>query len=228
MSDKDFSGSIGCETHLRIGYGPGAVILFSDGAGGLTTSAGTTASPATSVAGAGNNRAVAFETMSRLNGPFAIATTSARRYLNYFTATSAKAFSSLEVRTGAGAPNTVTAARFGLYLANADGSLTMVCQTANDATLLSAASTTYLKALDTTGGFPASYTLIPGQRYAASYFSTATGTGSPLGIAMNDVTLAAAAPRISGYDGGSGTDLRAAIAAVDVTNYGNIFYMAGV
>jgi hypothetical protein len=56
--------------------------------------------------------------------------------------------------------------RFGLYSVAANGDITLVARTANDTTLLNTTSTTYVKALDTTGGFPATYTMVAGQRYA--------------------------------------------------------------
>lgn len=56
--------------------------------------------------------------------------------------------------------------RFGLYSVAANGDITLVARTANDTTLLNTTSTTYIKAFDTTGGYPATYTMAAGQRYA--------------------------------------------------------------
>lgn len=66
-------------------------------------------------------------------------------------------------------------ARMGLYTVASNGSLTLVAQTASDSTLWIAANTQYTRSFDTTGGYPASYTLVAGTRYAAGYNLYASG-----------------------------------------------------
>lgn len=92
-----------------------------------------------------------------------------------FTAPAANTITKLSVpveQAGAG----LTWFQIGLYRVESNGQLTLVARTANNPT---AGQTTGLQslALDTTGGFPASFTFVPGQRYA--FGLRAMGTTPP-------------------------------------------------
>lgn len=170
----------------------------------------------------------AFETMSRVSAASGSAITPGRRYLMHFTALQALPLTQLDIWTGAGAIVGVTAARLGLYTVAANGDVTLVARTALDATIGAAASTEYPRALDATGGFPATYTLIRAQRYAASFYIAAGTPPTILGVSANS-SLIAAAPRIMGFDNsGSGTDLNTSLTAAQIGNIGSMFYMAGL
>lgn len=170
----------------------------------------------------------AFQTVDRNLAAAGIAITSARRYLNFFTALVPLSFTKIDILTGAGAPVSVTAARLGVYTVAANGDCTLVARTANDATIAAAASTEYQKDLDTTGGFPASYQLTPGARYAAAFFVTAGTPPTILGFAIGSA-LAAAAPRLTGFDNsGAGADLNATITAANLANITSQYYLAGL
>lgn len=67
-------------------------------------------------------------------------------------------------------------ARMGLFTQDGSGNLTMVARTASDATLWSISFTTYERALDTTGGFPASYAITRGNLYALGAIWVGSGT----------------------------------------------------
>lgn len=68
-----------------------------------------------------------------------------------------------------------TTRRMALFTYNeATPSVTMVARTANDATLFTSQAN-YTKALDTTGGFPATYTLNPGTTYGVGVVCYNTG-----------------------------------------------------
>lgn len=179
-------------------------------------------------AGAGYDYRGAFETIPRRDFNSGNAITSARRYLTYFTALQTKSFSTLEMWTGSGAASGISAARLGLYVVAANGDCTLVAQTANDATIGVGATAQQARALNTTGGFPASYTVIQGQRYAASFFVTASPT-TPTMMSQNpNATLAAEDPRVSGFDNsGVGTDLAPTITAANIANIALFFYVVG-
>jgi hypothetical protein len=101
-----------------------------------------------------------------------------------------------------------TAARMGLY--TFDGTTaTLVARTANDTTLFNSLYTSYTRSFSTTGGYPASYTLTAGSRYAFAYIVVAatmpTIYNAPLGD-NNAGVIGALSPRISGVRTGQ-TDL---------------------
>jgi len=101
-----------------------------------------------------------------------------------------------------------TAARMGLY--TFDGTTaTLVARTADDTTLFNSLYTSYTRSLSTTGGYPASYTLTAGTRYAFAYIVVAatmpTIYNAPLGD-NNAGVIGALSPRISGVRTGQ-TDL---------------------
>lgn len=101
-----------------------------------------------------------------------------------------------------------TAARMGLY--TFDGTTaTLVARTANDTTLFNSLYTSYTRSFSTTGGYPASYTLTAGTRYAFAYIVVAatmpTIYNAPLGD-NNAGVIGALSPRISGVRTGQ-TDL---------------------
>jgi len=103
-----------------------------------------------------------------------------------------------------------TAARMGLY--TFDGTTaTLVARTANDTTLFNSIYTSYTRSLSTTGGYPSTYTLTSGTRYAFAYIVVAatmpTIYNAPLGD-NNAGVIGALSPRISGVRTGQ-TDLLA-------------------
>lgn len=241
MSDQNFSGSVGVDGHIRVGQAPNQVILSPSASGVLQVGASSsTLTPLASIAslarsGANpyyapvqNPRACAFETFSRMTPVAATTITGGRRNLTFFTADDTQTLSNLELWTGAGTISGLTAARMGLYTVAANGDCTLVAQTANDSTIGAAASTQYARALDTTGGFPGSYTTIRGQRYASAFYIAGTTVPTIVGISLLITAFAATAPRVTGFDGGSGTDLNTTILSGNVSLLNAAFYMAGV
>ena len=100
------------------------------------------------------------------------------------------------------AATTITLARFGLYTADASGNATLVARTASDTTIFSAANTVYTRSLDATGGYPTSYTLTAGTRYAVAMCLAATSTGT---VAAASVVshVGALLPRVQGVRTGA-------------------------
>jgi hypothetical protein len=96
----------------------------------------------------------------------------------------------------------VTLCRYGLYTADASGNATLVARTASDTTIFNASNTVFTRSLDTTGGYPASYTLTAGTRYAVAICIAASNTGSVSGATCPGV-IAALSPRVQGVRTGA-------------------------
>lgn len=148
------------------------------------------------------------ETMFRQAAAVTAGTSSGRLNLTFFTARAATVATNVSITTGGtAAAATPTLARIGLYLVNADNTLTLVASTANDTTLFAAAYTTYTKA------FSATYTLVPGQRYAVGII-VVSAAALPTYIAGGPGAgpMSLVAPRVAGYLSGQ-TDLPATVPA---------------
>jgi hypothetical protein len=69
----------------------------------------------------------------------------------------------------------ITLARMGLYTWDETaGTATLVARTANDTTIAGTASTLQSRAFDTTGGYPATYTITAGSAYAFGFLTVGT------------------------------------------------------
>lgn len=160
------------------------------------------------------------ETFPRTSGLSSQNTTTAQRlWLSYFTA-----FRALTVTTAvtctAGTPATTpTLVRYGLWTVNpADNSLTaLVASTPNDTSLLIAGNTEYPRALS------ASFTFVPGQRYAAGVLIDAPGMPTLFGVGAA-ATLFARAPRVSSFVAGQ-ADLPSTVAAGSLTTTGSAMWI---
>jgi hypothetical protein len=100
------------------------------------------------------------------------------------------------------AASAITLARFGLYTADASGNATLVARTASDTTIFATANTVYTRSLDATGGYPTSYALTAGTRYAVAMCLVATGTGTV--VASSAIShVGALTPRVQGVRTGN-------------------------
>jgi len=100
--------------------------------------------------------------------------TSGKAQFVAFTALATMTIGSLSAFVRGTAAATITLARLGLYTVAADGSITLVARGASSTTLGNATFAAAPQALDTTGGYPASYTLQQGTRYAFGALWVAT------------------------------------------------------
>lgn len=134
----------------------------------------------------------------------------------FFTPTETLTVSSITAATASIAGAGLTLARMGLYTFDESvPSATLVARTANDTTLFNATFTAYTRSFDTTGGYPASYTLVAGSRYGVAVFSTGTTVPNYAGKnCSNPVTNLF--PRTA-YGTGGATDLTAS-----PPGYGNV------
>lgn len=150
--------------------------LDSDGVmtvAGTLTVADQIVSPLAMVENGNNAASVGgMENLSRF-GNDELSGTSGRLWLNYCNSQISGEVSEIVIASSATAGVAVTFARLGLFLVEDDDSLTLVARTANDATIGAGSFTTYTRAFATAGGYPASYALVAGQRYALAMLQVA-------------------------------------------------------
>jgi hypothetical protein len=118
-------------------------------------------------------------------------------YFYFFTPTHTVNVSSLSFTNGGTAAAGLTLARMGLYTVDASDVATLVARTASDTTLATTANTLYTRVLDGTGGYPTSYTLEAGTRYAVALIFVGT-TMPNVVIATGMLQLAGLPPRVAG------------------------------
>lgn len=123
------------------------------------------------------------------------------------------------VRTVTSSPQAagLTLARMGLYTASGDD-VTLVAQTANDTSLWTAQSTQYTRTFDTAGGYPASYNLVKGQRYALGIIAVGTTMPQLYGNGFSLSTINALAPRLCTLASGQ-TDLPTTFTSTGGVNF---------
>ena len=130
-------------------------------------------------------------------------------YFSFFTATEALTVSNISFSSGSTPASGVSLVRFGLY--TFDGTTaTLVARTNNDSSRFTVANTIYTAALDSTGGFPTTYNLVAGTRYAVAVVVVASTTPQLAAVNFGAASTAIMnlSPRVVGY-AGSTSDLPA-------------------
>lgn len=89
----------------------------------------------------------------------------------------------------------LTLARMGLFTYD-ESTATLVARTASDTTLFTSTRTLYTRSLDTTGGYPSTYTLVAGTRYGVAVICTGTTMPALSGVA-GLAEIVALSPRVS-------------------------------
>lgn len=128
---------------------------------------------------------------------------------------------------GTAAAATPTLCRMGLYTVAANGVLTLVARSASDTGMYASTQQEYPKALDTAGGYPASYTLVAGQRYAGAVLVVSGATMPTLTGCAGLTAILSRTPKIAAAKTGE-TDLAASYTDASLVSSGSLFYMAGV
>jgi len=124
--------------------------------------------------------------------------------VTFFTPLVTTSITQITFVSGNTAASGLTLGRFGLYTWD-ETTATLVARTASDTTLFAAINTAYSRSLDSTGGYPTSYTLTAGVRYGIAML--VVGTTMPTIVGRQIGTGAASlTPRMSG-DSSSRTDL---------------------
>ena len=157
-------------------------------------------------------------------------TTNGRLVLTYMTPDVDTVISKLGIFTGATAAAGATLARLGLYTVDGSGNVTLVARTSDvHSTLAIAGTTEYQVALDSTGGYVSSYTMLSGTRYALAWLTVGNTTNPTIYGPSNGVpaALLASSPRMcSRYD--AQTDLPASVTIGNLVNHNTMYYMTGV
>jgi hypothetical protein len=154
----------------------------------------------TMFAGWRNHPITAYDSIERNDCSSGFAATSTTQFWTFFTPAYSLTVTQMTMQQG-NAASGITNARMGLYTMDNAGNGTLVARTAADPTLFSAANTSYTRVFDGTGGFPTSYTLVAGQRYAASFFITASAVGTTVGASVQQF-LGTQTPRTIGSRNG--------------------------
>lgn len=183
-----------------------------------------------SVSGASDKLAGGAETIARKNVfTQGVQLGSGQVRIAYFTAPSAATpakFISASGTTAAGA--TPTLCRMGLYTIDGSGNLTLVARTASDTSLWANTAAEYERAFDTASGFPSSYALSPGTRYACGLICVTSFTAPTcMGVSTLPSATTSRNPAISKVLG-SQTDLPLSISAGSLSNSGQVPYVGMV
>lgn len=138
----------------------------------------------------------AIETFSRSHLAFnGAALVSGQVVFVFFTPLVTTTVSQITMSVVATAASGLSLARMGLFTFD-ESTATLVARTASDTTLFTATRTVYTRAFNTTGGFPATYTLNAGTRYGVGVI--AIGTTMPtLSGTVPPFEIATLAPKLS-------------------------------
>ena len=137
------------------------------------------------------------ETMPRVVASAAGTTLSGEVHLSFFTPAEDKTISNLTMVTSTTAAAGATLIRMGLYTVDGSGNVTLVARTASDTTLFNAINTPFTRAFSTTGGYPATYALVAGTRYAVGFIVVATTRPALYHSSTQNAAMTSLAPRMS-------------------------------
>lgn len=120
------------------------------------------------------------DVISRVNSVNNFTITPGTVFFTCFTPSASLTVSQLSVATGSGAAMSgATLVRLGLYVFNdSTATATLVAQTANDTSIFASSNTLYTRSFSATGGYPATYALQAGQRYAIGIIVVTYNTGN--------------------------------------------------
>jgi hypothetical protein len=141
--------------------------------------------------------ATTIDSPERFTSSFSNSGTAGTIYFNFFTPSINMTISQISMGTSTVAQVGSTLIRLGLY--TFDGTtVTLVARTANDTSLFSSPYTVYTRSFNTTGGFPATYDLVAGTRYAFAYILVGASTMPQFYGCLTSSPIAALLPKISG------------------------------
>jgi hypothetical protein len=122
-------------------------------------------------------------------------------YWSFFTAAWTATVTQISMASG-GSASALSLARMGLYTAAAPGNATLVARTASDNTLFTAAAL-FTRSFATAGGYPDSYTLNAGSRYAVAMMLVSGGNPGVMRGAACPADIAPLTPRVQGVRTGT-------------------------
>ena len=115
-----------------------------------------------------------------------------------------------------------TLIRFGIYT-RSGSTFTLVARTDSDTTIFDTANTKYTRALSTTGGYPATYSLTAGAEYWISVIQVASTAAAILSATARQSTAANSATGAQLYSSASKTDLSSSISGIASANLGGFY-----
>jgi hypothetical protein len=121
--------------------------------------------------------------------------TSGSVFLTFFTPLVSITISQILMSSGVVASSGLTLARMGLYTVT-ESAATLVARTASDTTLFGSISTSYARSLATAGGFPSTYNLVAGTRYAVGVIQVGTTPAQLVGK-FSQVGVTTLTPRVT-------------------------------
>jgi hypothetical protein len=127
--------------------------------------------------------------------------TSGAIYWSFFTAAWTATVTQISMASG-GSASALTLARMGLYTADASGNATLVARTASDTTLFTSPAL-FTRSFATAGGYPDSYTLNAGSRYAVAMMLVSGGNPGVMRGAACPADIAPLNPRVQGVRTGN-------------------------
>jgi len=176
------------------GLNQSALTLEQSQINNLSTDLSTKANTA-AINGVLNNTATSIDTFNRAIAATTTGVVSGTIGFTFFTPNQNLTVSQVSM-INVSANSGVTLARMGLY--TFDGTTaTLVARTASDTSLFNVANTLSTRSFNTTGGFPSTYNLVAGQRYALGVIQVASSVASFAGITTNAL-MSSSAPRMTG------------------------------
>jgi hypothetical protein len=181
----------GTSTSATIGIDQAGLTIAQSQVTSLVTDLGLKATTSTLSAARDELRITDYTDLSVLPRNISVdnlSTTSGRVFFTFFTPIQGGTVGQVSVASGTTASSGLTAARIGLYTYDPlldEGVL--VARTASDTTLFNTANTIYTRSFNTTGGYPSSYTLVAGTRYALAVVQAGTTPASLLGKAHSSL-----------------------------------------
>jgi len=181
----------GTSTSANIGINQSSLTIAQSQVTNLVTDLGLKATTSTLSSARDEYRTVDFTDQNVLPRNISVdnlGTQASRILYTFFTPIQDGTVNQVSVASASTASSGLTLARIGLYTYdfNTD-SVTLVARTASDTTLFNAQNTIYTRSFNTTGGYPASYSLVAGNRYAMAVIQVGTTPASLLGVAHSSL-----------------------------------------
>lgn len=162
------------------------------------------------VTAAANNTTSSADAFSRVFTSSGQIPTSGNVHWTFFSPTSSFTASQISV-ANINVAVSPTLIRLGLYTADSAGAVTLVARTANDTTIFANASSFSTRSFATAGGYPATYAVTAGSRYALAFCVVASSLPS-IPAVLSRSELLWQSPRISAYLTGQ-SDLPTSVAS---------------
>lgn len=121
----------------------------------------------------------------------------------------------------------ITLVRFGLYTVDSAGAVTLVARTASDTTIFATLNTLYTRSFATAGGYPSTYAITAGARYAIALIVTGSTGGLVTGMTVGNNQALALSPRLTANLTGQ-TDLPTSVASNGYSAQGTVAFWGRV